>query len=858
MPLLPGTRAGHYEVLGPLGAGGMAEVYRARDARLGREVALKVLPEAFAADSGRVQRFEREARAISLLNHPNILAVFDVGTHEGLPYLVTELLEGETLYQRLRHGPLTQRKAIDFAQQTAKGLAAAHEKGVVHRDLKPENLFISRDGIVKILDFGLAKLSPEVESRHFPGAGPATEYGATVGTVGYMSPEQVRGEAADHRSDIFSFGAILYEMLSGMAAFSAPTGAESMVRILKEEPPPIPLPPALDQVLRHCLEKNPDDRFHSARDLGFALQAFSGSEVSGTRAAASGIVAAPVRRTRIRMAAAATALLGAGLLAGHFAWRTPVPRAPVYEQVTFRRGNVSYARFGASGRAVLYSANWEGQPVGVYAVRPEYPESRATGEPGALLISVTPSGGLGILRHARYLHHREWVGMLASTPIDGGAPRDILENVEGADWDPTATSPERVAVVRQDAASGKMRLEFPIGKLIYETSGWISHMRVSPKGGRVAFLDHPVLNDSLGSVVMVDAAGKKTTLSSGWAAGAGLAWAPDGEEVLFSATRAGSTLAIYAVTLDGRLREVLSGAGRLVLHDVSRDGRLLVAPESLRSLLVATIAGEQADRDLSWLDHSFRPHISADGSHLLFTEGASAAGPHYSVCLRKTDGSPVVRLGEGTGLGLSPDGKWALAMVSATPGELVLMPTGAGESKTLERGVLESYGFGSWLPDGKRILFIANEPGQPPRAYLQEVPNGAPKPALRAGFLPEPETISPDGRSVACRREDGTFLICALDGGEPQPLRGLLEGEEPVGWTADGRALYVANLSDLPLAVCKLDPVSGKREHWRDIAPADTAGLYNASGITITPDGRSYATTYVRVLNELYTVGGVK
>src|SRR5208282_2823318 len=285
MGLLPGTRAGHYEILGPLGAGGMAEVYRARDTRLGREVALKFLPPEFAADPSRVQRFEREARAISLLNHPNILAVYDVGEHEGSPYLVTELLEGETLHRRLKHGPLTQRKSVEYAQQVARGLAAAHERGVTHRDLKPENLFVTRDGIVKILDFGLAKLSAGVNVDSALAGELATEMGATLGTVGYMSPEQVRGEPADHRSDIFSFGAVLYEMLSGQGAFDAPTGAERMVKILREDPPPLALPQALDQVLRHCLEKSPDDRFHSARDLAFALQAFSTSEVSGTAAA---------------------------------------------------------------------------------------------------------------------------------------------------------------------------------------------------------------------------------------------------------------------------------------------------------------------------------------------------------------------------------------------------------------------------------------------------------------------------------------------------------------------------------------------------------------------------------------------
>jgi dipeptidyl aminopeptidase/acylaminoacyl peptidase len=283
-----------------------------------------------------------------------------------------------------------------------------------------------------------------------------------------------------------------------------------------------------------------------------------------------------------------------------------------------------------------------------------------------------------------------------------------------------------------------------------------------------------------------------------------------------------------------------------------------LSKESWRSGIQFRGPGDAKERDLSWLDYALLRDLSTDGKEISFDDWGLASGASGLAFLRKTDGSPVVRLGEGTGLGLSPDAKWALAMVPSTPAQLMLLPTGAGQSRTLASDGLESYGFGSWLPDGKRILYVASAPGQPPRAYLQDVPNGAPRPALRPGLLPAPETISPDGRVVACRSEDGTFLLCPLDGGEPRPLRGLAEGEEPVGWTPDGRMLYVADLNDLPLAVCKLDPVNGKREHCRDIAPADTTGLSNASGISITPDGLSYATTYVRVLNELYTVEDAK
>src|SRR6202011_1976930 len=289
MPLSSGTRLGPYEILAPLGAGGMGEVYRARDARLGREVAIKVLPASFSADADRLRRFEQEARAAGILNHPNLTAVLDIGEHEGAPYVVQELLEGETLRQALAGGRLSARKAIDYAVQIAHGLAAAHEKGIVHRDLKPDNLFVTKDGRVKILDFGLAKLIHAEEGSQFTDLSTATagtEPGVVLGTLGYMSPEQVKGKSADARSDIFSFGAILYEMLSGQRAFHRDSAAETMSAILREEPPDLSvtnqgISPGLERIVRHCIEKNPEQRFHSAHDVPFALEALSGLSVPG-------------------------------------------------------------------------------------------------------------------------------------------------------------------------------------------------------------------------------------------------------------------------------------------------------------------------------------------------------------------------------------------------------------------------------------------------------------------------------------------------------------------------------------------------------------------------------------------------
>ena len=330
MALVRGDRLGPYEILAPLGAGGMGEVYRARDPRIGRDVAIKVLPPSFSKDADRLRRFEREARSAGVLNHPNVLVVYDVGESESSPYIVSELLEGESLRERLATGPLPSAVAVEYAAQIARGLAAAHEKGIVHRDLKPENIFVTRDDRVKILDFGLAKLTLPEAAREEVTAAPTvsgTEAGVTFGTVGYMSPEQVRGHPADSRSDIFSFGAVLYEMLGGRRAFQSGSAVETMNAILKEEPAPLAspgrtIPPAVERVVRKCLMKEPASRFQSAADLCFAL----------TEASSAPVVREPDRpRRRPGMTALWTiAAALAALAIGRTLWnRRPAPTSGV-------------------------------------------------------------------------------------------------------------------------------------------------------------------------------------------------------------------------------------------------------------------------------------------------------------------------------------------------------------------------------------------------------------------------------------------------------------------------------------------------------------------------------------------------
>jgi len=356
----PGTRLGPYQIIAPIGAGGMGEVYRARDTRLGRDVAIKVLPPEFADDPERLRRFEQEARVVAALSHPNVLAIFDVGTHDAIPYLVTELLEGESLRDRLKVGGLTVRKAVETGVQIAQGLAAAHEKGIVHRDLKPGNVFVTRDGQVKILDFGLARLAqPEIPSdphaTTLPGE-PATESGAVLGTMGYTSPEQLRGERADARSDIFSFGCVLYEMLTGKSPFVKATGAETVTAIMSEDPAPLSgagrvIAPALQEIVSRCLEKRQADRFSSAHDLALALRAYSGG--SETPATAK----APARFLRVRRSwlAGAIAVILLGAAVGFFVWSpwrkvAPAasfdPKSVVVAAFENRTGEVSLGNVG--------------------------------------------------------------------------------------------------------------------------------------------------------------------------------------------------------------------------------------------------------------------------------------------------------------------------------------------------------------------------------------------------------------------------------------------------------------------------------------------------------------------------------
>jgi dipeptidyl aminopeptidase/acylaminoacyl peptidase len=855
MTLPAGTRLGPYEVVASIGAGGMGEVYKARDTRLGREVAVKTLPALAGSDAERRARFEQEARSASALNHPNIITVLDIGDADGTSYIAMEYVEGRTVRELLTAGPLAPRKVLDIAVQAAEGLAKAHASGIVHRDLKPDNLMVSKDGFVKVLDFGLAKLVtplPGGLSELPTMARPATNPGAVMGTVGYMSPEQASGHAVDFRTDQFSLGTILYEMATGSRPFDRKTSAETLAAIIREDPEDVaklsPRTPApLRWIIERCLAKDPEDRFASTRDLARDLASVR-EHLSETSLSGSALAAAPPRSRWVTRAGWALAGLAAGwLFATALAHRT-VPEAPDlnFTRLTFRRGAVLSARFAPDGQTVVYSAAWEGSPVEVFSVRMDSPESRSLGLPGAKILSVSSSGEMAVALGHRFKFGWESTGTLARMPLGGGAPREVLEGVQDAEWSPDGS---RLAVVRD--MGSRRRLEYPVGTVIHETAGWISHARISPDGQTVAFIDHALRGDNVGVLAVVNVAKPVRQVLAPFVSN-GLAWSADGKEVWTSGIR--------GVDLSGRSRRIWRVPGGFYMHDISRDGRVLVGRSNWRREIVGRGPGEAADRNLTWLDWSFPDDLSTDGRTVLIEEqNLVDKDGNNALYARKTDGSPAVRLGSGQFASLSPDGKWAIAVVKAgEDNDLVMLPTGAGEARTLPRTAVV-YQSVNFFPDGRRVLASGHEPGQGTRLYVLDVSGGRPRAITGEGVsIYGWRPVSPDGRLTVALAADGTLMLYPTEGGDPRPLPGVSADELPIRWSADGQSLYVARGVAAPLSVDLVDAATGTRRPWKTITPPDPAGVLQIGPLQITADGQSYVYSYRRQLDELVVVTGLK
>jgi Tol biopolymer transport system component len=852
-----GSRLGFYEVLAPLGAGGMGEVYRAKDARLGRDVALKVLPTEAAGDAGRRSRFEQEARAASALAHPNIVAIYDVGESDGSIWIAMELIEGKTVRDLIASGPLTTRRALEIGTQVAEGLAAAHAAGIVHRDLKPENLIVSKDGYVKILDFGLAKLGergvPAPEGPTVSAGAPATEPGTVMGTVGYMSPEQAAGQPLDFRSDQFSFGSILYEMTTGERAFQRKTGIETLAAILREEPKAIaelnPAAPApLRWTIERCLAKEPDERFASTKDLAHDLKSVR-DHLSETSAAIH--PAAPPRQRPGWLAPAAAALvLGAllGALVVRQSNRAAPASQPSFRQLTFRRGTIQGARFAPDGKTIVYSAAWEGKPAEVFATQPDSPESRPLGLSSATLAGISSTSDVAILLRRRFRVGFESVGTLARVPLNGGAPRELADDITDADWSPDG---QQLAVTRPQG--GEWRLEYPIGKVLARSPGWMDLPRISPDGTRLAFADHPQNGDGLGRVVVVDVNGRRLFQSDISSSLQGLAWSPKGDEVWYTGD------SLMAVGPSGKSRTVLALPGSPLLRDVARDGRVLTVSNARRREILGLAPGESGERNLSWHDWSFPSDLSNDGRTLLFDEQGAATGEGhtYLTYVRGTDGSPAVLLGKASSMSLSPDGRLVLARGVTEPPELMILPTGAGTPRTVPiKGIALQWG--QWLPDGRRAVVRGSEGEGGVRLYIVDTETGARRTISPEGTSQFGGGVSPDGKWVVAIAPNRAIVLYPTDGGEPRPVPGVEREETIVRWTADGRGLYLADSRKMPVPVSRLDLATGRREPIRSFAPADAAGVLNVFPVLLSADGKSYVYSYRRILDDLYVITGAR
>jgi eukaryotic-like serine/threonine-protein kinase len=867
MTLAVGVRLGPYEILSPLGAGGMGEVYKTKDTRLDRFVAVKMLPALLAGDADALARFEREAKAVAALSHPNILAIHDFGNDGETAYAVMELLEGETLRQRLARGALPASKAVEVATQIARGLAAAHAKGIIHRDLKPENLFLTRDGTVKILDFGLARsvrMPAGSDVTSAPTTGPDTERGTVLGTVGYMSPEQVRGEEVDTRSDVFAFGSVLYEMLSGRRAFQKETAAETMTAILREEPgPPASsvsdgLPPALNRIVRHCLEKELGERFQAARDIAFALAGTEGSSPGSGRPVPE--AAGRGRAHFLRDAVAVTAGTLAALTAGWFVVRRPGETHPYFHPLTRERGTIGAARFVPGTSDALYSARWGSGGTRLYVTRIDQPAPRAIPGFEGLLQSVSTSGEIMGLTDL-FISHASPVGQLVSFPISGGAARSWADNVWSVSQGERGEIAMSIGVYAQE-----FRLEWPFGHVVLRTRDTLPSARLH--GDKLAYFHEKgdTFDDGFLSVVDREGNSRDVILLRGFT---GMAWGPEGKEIWVSTFHDGQSQLI-SVDLGGKARTLLSHAGRLELQDVDSSGRALVVVNSYQRQVYARAKGSSRDEDLSWLDAQAAVGITDDGKTALLARLGQWTFCDGRIYLRPLDGSPALDLGEGYRVPtLSGDGKWVLTHTREPVLSLKMIPTGPGVPRLVPIPTFEAHDSHYYrLPDGRHGIIYGRPEGKAVSlfsidfetgTFRQVAPDGA------AMFFMQ-NMVSPDGQWMAFLNNGQTGTLegeqgaayARSDGTELAPFHGLRRTEAISGWYRDSRSIVVFDRNVIPAPVDALELRTGKRTPLLKLQPPDPVGISGVQGVMLAVDGSAYAYNVFRQLSELYLIEGLR
>ena len=864
MTLTAGTRLGPYEIVGLIGVGGMGEVFCAKDTKLGRDVAIKVLPEALGSDADRLKRFQHEARVLASLSHPNVVQVFEAGEHKGSPYLVMELLEGETLREKLFGRPLAPKRAVEIAREVALGLSAVHSKGILHRDLKPENIFLTRDGRVKVLDFGLAKTHVTVPGSPVDSeavTASVSESGHLAGTLGFMSPEQVQGEQLDARSDLFSLGIILWEMLTGKRPFTGGSSVEVMHAILKDELPDLDealkVPPALERILRTCLAKEPAGRFHSAHDLAFALDALSFSGSSST-----GLPRIRVFRWAVPALVGAAALLLALLALGAGAWSKHwppfrPPSQPTFRRITFREGSIQSARFMPDGREILLSAKWGDRKISdIYDLKLSPLTLRSTGLRDAQVQAVLPSGEVAMTfaqTNTSPVPTQAWLtpGTLGTSQLGALSPRVLmLPPVASADL----TTRGLVAASRW--VTGRYRLECPPGTVRLENGSWFSDLRFSPDGRHLAFLEHPMTRDEdYGHVGLLDlGTGQIQNLTRDFGAVEGLAWR--GKEIWFSATEQGAQLSLWAVSISGRERSVLRGAGSLSLMDLAPDGRALLTRKDWNTGLFILKEGYGSPQELTIGEGPRLIALSADGSKFLFQDETEASNGQVDIYMQPIPEGPAMYMGRGYGTAdFSPDGAWVVMF----PGEAaspILISTVSGEVRRLPACGIKLSGLCHWTPDGKALVIQGVKGDQNDRTYLQDIESGNLRP-----LGPEGTTnvlFTPDGRTLLARIQEKWVLLDPLKPeGSGVPVLGLSPLDAPLRWSPDGSRLYLYRIASGAIQIFRLNPWTGKQEAWKRF---ELPGhRLNPGGLPlISPDGRVLLFANWNLGSTLYLVEGLK
>lgn len=851
MSLQAGVRLGPYEITTLIGAGAMGQVYRARDLRLGRTVAIKVVPTTAQHESTRL---EREARAVARVSHPHVCALYDVGHEPGFTYLVMEHLEGETLAARLESGRMPLARSLTLAIEIADALDAAHRRGITHRDLKPSNIMVTPEG-AKLLDFGLAKVRDADEDPNAPAAtvsASLTDEGAILGTYPYMAPEQVEGLDADARTDIFSFGVVLYEMASGHRPFDARTRAALAAAILTFEPPPLSssspsIPLTLDRAVAKCLAKDGDARWQTARDLASELRWIS-DDITARRALSS--TSAPGRRRMLGAMMWAAGGVAVGALSGAGIMRFGAPATPGQPprllRLTFPRGIVSAARFGPDRETVVYSAAWQGRNYETFETRIGTREARSLAISNSRVVSVSPAGEVALIVGPQMFFGIQ--GTLVHAPLTSVAtPRARLERVREADW---IAGESALAVVRRVGTLDV--LEFPIGRKVHESAS-IGGLRVSPDGSRVAAFEGADGTGENVGVIVVDRSGKRTMLSPRWRVAQGLAWSPDAKEIWFSATEGVLAPAVHAVTMAGKVRPLFHAPLMLRMQDVSSQGRMLVTMIDSRFSMACMTSDGSSERDMSWLDGSSVASMSDDGRFVLFSEARAGGSTQGMTYLRATDGSSLIRLGEGMAEALSPDGKWALA-VAAERRNWILWPTASGSTRQLAVDGFVRVDNGGWLADG-RVVFSAFDATGRRRLYLQDIEGGMPRPISQEGVTLAMKAGTPDGRFAVGRTTDG-YSLFPIAGGPPQRLS-LPNTDTPIQWSPDGRYLFVRR-GRIPVQIYRLELSTRRESLWKTLVPGDPDGVEIIDPVVMTPDGNGYCYSYVRTISNLFvTVGAV-